>query len=174
MADIKISFVVAVAENGVIGRDGDLPWKLSTDLKRFKALTIGKPLIMGRKTFESIGSRPLPGRPHIIITRSPDFRAEGVEVAASLEAAIARGKELARELGVDEVVVGGGGEIFKLAMPLVEIMHVTHVESDMEGDAYFPTIDPEVFVKTEENHFPAGEKDSHATRYAVYHRKVTG
>ncbi|MGF0538532.1 dihydrofolate reductase [Agrobacterium sp. ES01] len=174
MTDIKHVIVVAVSENGVIGREGDMPWKLSTDLKRFKALTLGKPMIMGRKTFESIGSRPLPGRPHIIITRSTDFHPEGVDVVHSLQAAIERATALAAEDGVDEVVIAGGGEIYRQAMPLADVLHVTHVEARIDGDTHFPTIDPAVFSKIEEHVVPAGEKDSQATRYAVYHRTVTG
>src|SRR5689334_803102 len=110
-----VSQVVAMAENHVIGRDNGLPWKLSSDLKRFKALTIGKPVIMGRKCFESIG-RPLPGRPNIVVTRNPDFAAEGVIVAHSLDAALDRAEDEARSLSVNEVCVIGGGEIYRQAM----------------------------------------------------------
>lgn len=171
MAPIITSIVVAVSRNGVIGRDGDMPWKLSTDLKRFKALTMGKPLVMGRKTFVSVGSRPLPGRPHVIVTRDASYHPEGVEVALNLDTAMARAAELATASGVDKVCVAGGGEIYRQAISLADVLHVTHVEAEIDGDTHFPDIDPAVFELVEETTVPAGEKDSHATRYAVYRRR---
>lgn len=170
MAGIKITIVVAVSENGVIGNDGDMPWKLSTDLRRFKALTLGKPLIMGRKTFESIG-RPLPGRPHVIVSRNPDFHPDGVHVAESFEAALDRAAAIAAETGADEICVVGGGEIYRQALPLADTLHVTHVEAELTGDTRFPSVDPRVFEKIEESQVPAGEKDTYATRYAIYRRR---
>lgn len=162
---------VAIAENGVIGRDGGLPWRLSTDLKRFKADTMGKPVIMGRKTYEGIG-RPLPGRLNIIVTRDPTWRAEGVEVAHSLAAAIqlatVRGRCMA---GIDEVCVIGGGEIYAQALPLADRLHVTHVLAPVDGDAHFPPIDPAVWRTVRSEDVAAGEKDSHATRHTVYERR---
>ncbi|GEO86793.1 MULTISPECIES: dihydrofolate reductase [Alphaproteobacteria] len=167
----NIAIVVAMAENGVIGRDGDMPWKLSTDLKRFKALTVGKPLVMGRKTFESVGGKPLPGRPHVIVSRGPAIEGPGVETASNLEAALARAKEIAIASGVDAICVAGGGEIYRQALPLADTLHVTHIEAMIEGDTVFPAIDPEVFEKIEETPFAAGEKDNYPTRYAVYRRR---
>jgi dihydrofolate reductase len=162
---------VAIAENGVIGRDGGLPWRLSTDLKRFKADTMGKPVIMGRKTYEGIG-RPLPGRLNIVVTRDPAWRAEGVEVAHSLAAAIqlatVRGRCMA---GIDEVCVIGGGEIYAQALPLADRLHVTHVLAPVDGDAHFPPIDPAVWRAVRSEEVAAGEKDSHATRHTVYERR---
>lgn len=171
MSPIKIVIIVAVSENGIIGRDGDMPWKLSTDLKRFKALSMGKPLVMGRKTFESVGSKPLPGRPHIIVSRSRGFDMPGVESAASLEDALERAKIIARETGVDEVCVVGGGEIYRQAMGLADLLHVTHVETAVDGDTSFPQIDPQMFEVIEETSVPAGEKDNYPTRYAIYRRR---
>ena len=170
-AQPRIVIVVAVSRNGVIGRDGDMPWKLSTDLKRFKALTLGKPMIMGRKTFKSIGSRPLPGRPHVIVSRSAGFDPDGVEVVASLEAAIERARKIAGETGAGEIVVAGGGEIYRQALPLADLLYVTHVDAEIHGDTTFPPIEDADFEKIEEHVVPAGEKDSHATRYAVYRRR---
>ncbi len=170
MAGIRITIVVAVSENGVIGNDGEMPWKLSTDLKRFKALTLGKPLIMGRKTFESIG-RPLPGRPHVIVSRNPDFHPDGVHVAKSFESAVDRAAAIAAETGADEICVVGGGEIYHQALPLADTLHVTHVEAELAGDTRFPSVDPRVFEKIEESQVPAGEKDTYATRYAIYRRR---
>ncbi|THV10685.1 dihydrofolate reductase [Rhizobium rhizophilum] len=171
MAPIKIVIIVAVSQNGIIGRDGDMPWKLSTDLKRFKALSMGKPLVMGRKTFESVGSKPLPGRPHIIVSRSNGFDMPGVESAASLEDALARAKIIARETGVEEVCVVGGGEIYRQALGLADMLHVTHVDTIVDGDTTFPQIDPHVFELIEEASIPAGEKDNFPTRYAIYRRR---
>ncbi|MBZ9773407.1 dihydrofolate reductase [Mesorhizobium sp. CO1-1-8] len=168
---MHVAIYVAIAENGVIGRDGGLPWRLSTDLKRFRADTMGKPIIMGRKTYEGIG-RPLPGRLNIVVTRDKTWRAEGVEVAHSLEAAVqlatVRGRRMA---DVDEVCVIGGGEIYAQAMLLADRLHVTHVLAAVDGDAHFPPIDPESWRIVSSREFPAGEKDSHATRYSVYERR---
>jgi dihydrofolate reductase len=167
---MDVAIYVAIAENGVIGRDGGLPWRLSTDLKRFKADTMGKPVIMGRKTYEGIG-RPLPGRLNIVVTRDMAWRAEGVETANSLEAAIqlatVRGRCMS---GVDEICVIGGGEIYAQALPLADRLHVTHVLAKVDGDAHFPDIDPGSWQIVRSEDFPAGEKDSHATRYTVYER----
>lgn len=170
----RISIVVAVSKNGVIGRDGDMPWKLSTDLKRFKALTMGKPLVLGRKTFESFGSRPLPGRPHIIVSRTAQIDAPSVDVAASLDDALSQARRQALALGVDEICVIGGGEIYAQALPMADILYVTHVETEIEGgDTFFPAIDPDVFQIHSETAVPAGERDSFPTRYVVYCRKNT-
>lgn len=161
-----IAIVVAVAENGVIGRDGGMPWRLSTDLKRFKAVTLGKPVIMGRKTYDSIG-RPLPGRANIVVTRNPDWRADGVKVTATLDEALAMAE---REDG-DEICVIGGGELYAQAIGRADRLHVTHVLADIAGDTRFPPIDPSVWAVVKEVDVPPGEKDSHATRYAVYERR---
>jgi dihydrofolate reductase len=168
----KISIVVAVSSNGVIGRNGDMPWKLSTDLKRFKALTMGKPLVLGRKTFESFGSKPLPGRPHFIVSRSAKIDMPSVETAPSLESALAKAKTAAKALGVDEICVIGGGEIYAQALPLADILHITHVDAQIEGgDTFFPVIDPAIFEVQSQLVVPAGEKDTYATRYTVYARR---
>lgn len=169
---MDVAIYVAIAENGVIGREGGLPWRLSSDLKRFKADTMGKPIIMGRKTWEGIG-RALPGRLNIVVTRDKEFRAEGAEVAGSLEDAIRLGTVLGRCMaGADEICVIGGGEIYKQALPLADRLHVTHVLSAVDGDTHFPPIDPEIWTRVTAEEFPAGEKDSHATRYAVYERRA--
>ncbi|MGE6785450.1 dihydrofolate reductase [Ensifer adhaerens] len=168
----KISIVVAVAANGVIGRDGDLPWRLSTDLKRFKALTIGKPVIMGRKTWASLG-RPLPGRLNIVITRNADFVADGASVVPSLDAAIALAGREAAATGVDEICVIGGGEIYRQSIAQADILHVTEVQATVDGDTRFPDIDPERFEKVFEEDLPQGDKDSHAMHFVTYRRRAT-
>jgi len=172
MSEPRVTIIVAVSENGVIGRDLDMPWKLSTDLKRFKAMTMGKPLIMGRKTFLSVGERPLPGRPHIIVSRNADYRPEGVDVVGSLEEALDLAKARAVERGVDEVFVAGGGEIYRQAMPFADQLSVTHVAVKLDGDTFFPEIYPAVFEKTDEIPAPAGEKDSYPVLFTTYVRRA--
>ena len=175
-----IAIIVAVSANGVIGRDGDMPWRLSTDLKRFKALTIGHPVIMGRKTFASIG-KPLPGRLNIVVTRNHDWHADGVMAVRSLGAAL----ELAtahlesfepdpedpEARPPDTIFVIGGGEIYAQALALADTLHVTHVDAKIDGDTLFPAIDTEVWDETSSQTIPAGDKDSYPTRYAVYERR---
>jgi dihydrofolate reductase len=169
---MDISLVVAVSSNGVIGRDGDMPWRLSTDLKRFKSLTLGKPVIMGRKTFQSIG-KPLPGRLNIIVTRDPAFEAEGCVTASSLSSAVALAEDEARQKALDEICIIGGGQIYRQAIEagLATVVHLTHVDAELDGDTRFPSLDPKVWEKQSETTFPAGEKDNFPTRYAVYRRR---
>ena len=173
MTKPRISIIAAVSRNGVIGRDGDMPWKLSTDLKRFKALTLGKPVMVGRKTFDSFGGRPLPGRPHVIVTRNSDFHYEGADIASSLMEAIAIAGAKAAELGTDEIYVLGGGQIYAEAIKIADTLRITHVDADiLDGDTVFPAIDPARFDKVEEVAVPAGEKDSYATIFATYVRRT--
>lgn len=166
-----ISIVVAASENNVIGRDNDMPWKLSTDLKRFKALTLGKPVIMGRKTWESIG-RPLPGRPNLVVTRDAAFKADGATILGSLDAAIQLGCKLALELNVDEACIIGGGRIYEQALPLADRLHLTRVLATIDGDTFFPEIDSTIWKEISSEEVPAGEKDSHPTRYIRYDRQA--
>jgi dihydrofolate reductase len=160
-----IALVAAVADNGVIGVGTGLPWRLSSDMKRFRALTIGKPVIMGRKTYETIG-KPLVGRRNIVVTRRKDFAPEGVVVAPSLDAALA----LAAEGAPDEIMVIGGGEIYAETIGRADRLYITHVEAKPEGDTRFPPIDPAIWRAGPEERLPAGEKDSAATRFIVYDR----
>lgn len=171
MSEAKIVLVVAVARNGVIGRDGDLPWRLPSDLKRFKQLTLGKPVLMGRKTWDSIG-RPLPGRPNIVITRDTAFSAPGAEVVPSLDEGLAAARRDAKALGVDEICVIGGGQIYRQVFDRADLLHVTHVEADVDGDTRFPDIDPAVFEIVVEEPIPQGETDSHAMRFVTWRRKT--
>lgn len=128
-----ISLVVAAAENGIIGRDGELPWRLREDLRRFKAVTLGKPVVMGRKTHESIG-RPLPGRRNIVVTRQPDYVADGCDVVSSVSAALAAAE------GVPEVMVIGGAEIYRQFLPQADRIYLTRVLADVNGDTRFPEL----------------------------------
>lgn len=167
---VDVSFVVAVSDNGIIGREGDMPWRLSTDLKRFKALTLGRPVVMGRKTFQSIG-KPLPGRENIVVTRDAGFRPEGVHVLDSIAAAMDLAADFARRSGVNEVAVIGGGQIYAQTLDRATILHVTHVEKDLDGDTRFPPIDPAIWVSGDEEHVPEGPKDSYPTRFVTYRRR---
>ncbi|WP_025030328.1 dihydrofolate reductase [Nitratireductor aquibiodomus] len=164
---MSVELVVAMAQNGVIGRDGDLPWRLSTDLKRFKAITMGKPVIMGRKTWESIG-KPLPGRRNIVVTRQADYTAEGAECVSSLDVALALAA--GGEAGADVCVIGGG-QVYAEAIDKADRLHVTHVDAQIEGDTVFPEIDPEIWEEVSREEVPAGEKDVYATSYVVYQRR---
>src|SRR5690606_24224800 len=131
----------AVAENGIIGTDGGLPWQLSSDLKRFKAGTMGRPIIMGRKTFEGIG-KPLPGRLNIVVTRDREWSRDGVETAGSLDEAIRLATVRARCMaGAEDIAVIGGGEIYAQAMPIADRLCITHVLAEPAGDTRFPAID---------------------------------
>ena len=152
--------VAALADNRVIGRDNQLIWRLKTDLRRFREITMGRPLIMGRKTFESIG-KPLPGRHSVVVTRDPGWRHEGVSVAASLPEALALGRELAERHGADSVVIGGGADIYRQALPQAEAMRLTFVQAAPEGDAFFPDFDRSEWIETARLAHPAGPDDEH-------------
>jgi dihydrofolate reductase len=165
---IKIVLLAAVADNGVIGRDNALPWRLSSDLKRFKALSWGKPVVMGRKTYLSIG-KPLPGRTNIVVSRDATFFAAGVLVS-ELDAALiaARGDALRR--GVNEIVVIGGTDIFTQTMPIADRLEITHVHARPEGDTFFPAIDPGLWRETMRSEQPAGPRDEASFSYVTYTR----
>ncbi|MDQ6433525.1 dihydrofolate reductase [Mesorhizobium sp. LHD-90] len=169
---MRIAIYAAVAENGVIGREGGLPWRLSSDMKRFKAGTMGNPIVMGRKTWESFPKRPLPGRLNIVISRDQTYQAEGAEVVTSLKDALtlatAKGRCMA---GAEEICIVGGGEIYRQAMEKADCLKLTHVFATIDGDTVFPKVDPVAWLEISSEDVPAGEKDSHATRYAVYERR---
>jgi dihydrofolate reductase len=135
-APVRVAFVVAAAENDVIGHKGALPWRMPGDLKTFRRLTLGKPVIMGRKTFQSIG-KPLPGRDNLVVTRDASFRPDGIEVFASVDAALARARMLAEARGVDEIAVIGGAEIFAAALPSAGRIYLTRIHASPEGDTFF-------------------------------------
>ncbi len=157
---VKLSLIVAVAENGVIGKDNGLPWKISSDLKYFKERTLGKPVIMGRKTFQSIG-RPLPGRVNIVITRDASFAPDGVITALSLDMALDVGKNLALTKGVEEVMVIGGAQIYNLTLPDADRLYLTRVHGEVDGDTRFPPLNPDDWLEASSERHTAGEKDSH-------------
>lgn len=167
---MRIVLVVAVSKNGIIGRAGGLPWRLSSDLKLFRQLTLGKPVIMGRKTWESIG-RPLDERLNIVVTRGPGIAVAGVRTAASLDAALDIARKHARAGGVEEIAVIGGGEVYQQALPLADRIYLTEVDLDVEGDTTFPTLDPAIWRETSRQAFSRGPKDSATFVLRVLDRK---
>jgi dihydrofolate reductase len=164
---IAIVILAAVADNGVIGRDNGLPFRQSSDLKRFKALTMGKPLVMGRKTYLSIG-KPLCGRTNIVVSRSPGFAPDGVVVASSLDAGLAAARDDAQKRGADEIVVIGGTDIFTQCMTLADRLEITHVHARPSGDTYFPPIDLSRWREVARSEHPAGPKDEAGFSYVTY------
>jgi dihydrofolate reductase len=169
MSAVRLSLVAAVARNGIIGAKQGLPWRLSTDLQRFKQLTFGKPVIMGRKTFESIG-KPLPGRGNIVVTSNRGMRHEGVTFASSLDAAVVAANAAAAASGVGEAMVIGGGMVYSETIGWANRLYITHVEASPPGDTRFPFIDPAVWKDISSESVPAGDKDGVATRFVVYER----
>lgn len=159
--------IVAYAENRVIGKDNDLIWHLPDDLKHFKRHTAGKTIIMGRKTWDSLGGRPLPNRRHIVITRSTDFTADGAEVVNSLEAAI----DLAQH--EEEVFIVGGAQIYTLSLPLIDVLEITEVHAVFEGDAFFPVFEEADFELTSQEHHPADEKHQYSFTFKTWKRKAS-
>lgn len=146
---MKIALVVAVSQNNVIGRDNQLPWHLPEDLQYFKSVTMGKPILMGRKTFDSIG-RPLPGRKNIVITRDLEWDAEGVEVVYSVDDALAAGADACAVANSDEIMIIGGAQIYRDCLPIADRLYLTRVEAEIEGDAFFPDIDIKQWQKIAE------------------------
>ncbi len=170
MNNVRIAMIAAVGRNGAIGVGGKLVWRLPSDFAFYKATTMGKPLVMGRKTFESIG-RPLPGRTNIVVTRNTGYKPEGVEVFASLDAAIDRAKAIATADGKDEIFINGGGDIYRQAIERAERLYITHVDAEAEGDSFFPKIDPDRWVVVEQPEVQRSEKDEADYRIAVYERR---
>ncbi|QGM98502.1 dihydrofolate reductase [Methylocystis parvus] len=169
----KLVAVVARSRNGVIGVDNGLPWRLSSDLKRYKARTWGKPMIMGRRTWESIG-RPLPGRESVVVTRRHGYEAPGAHVATSLPESLAIARRLASEMGADEIIVAGGEEIYRALLPQTDRIELTEVALDIEGDARFPVLSPEDWEEIARETPPRGEKDDADVTYVTLRRRLKG
>ena len=167
----EIALVVAVAENGVIGQRNGIPWRLKADLQRFKAITIGKPIVMGRKTFDSL-RRPLPGRTNIVITRDPDFTAAGALVTRSLVDALAIAKGDAMRRSVAEIAVIGGAEIYTASMPVADRLEVTEVHTQVDGDTVFPPIDPSIWHEVGRCRNTAASGDTADYSYVTYRRRM--
>lgn len=166
---MRLSLVVAVAKNGVIGRDGGLAWKISDDLKRFKELTTGHPVIMGRKTFDSIG-RPLPKRVNIVVSRTIDDR-ESVIVARSVEQAIEAATDAAKRMGVDEIFVIGGADLYAKTLPLADRIHMTEVDAAVEGDVWFPPFDPAQWRRRSAGRAEKSARNEHACEFYILDRR---
>ncbi len=152
-----IALIVAVADNGVIGNNNELPWRISADLKYFKQLTLGKPIIMGRRTYESIG-KPLPGRTNIVMTRDTSWQAEGVETAGDLAQALTMAAKIANDSGVEEVMVIGGEMIYREALSKAQRLYLTRVHIQVDGDAFFPDLNRDEWLETTVQHIEAEEQ----------------
>lgn len=169
---LPIVLIAAVAENGVIGAGNDLPWRLPTDFAYFKRMTLGKPLVMGRKTYESIG-KPLPDRANIVISRDPGFAPNGVILAASLDDALAQAELWGKAHDAGEIMIGGGGAIYAATIGRADRLLVTRVHAHPEGDTVFPDIDPALWTRVEERFQPRKERDSADMTFEVYRRRAT-
>jgi len=171
MSKTPIALIVAVADNGVIGLNGGLPWHMSSDLKTFRRLTMGKPLIMGRKTFQSL-KKPLDGRDNIVVTGDAGFRPPGVLVVADFEQALALAQRCAKERGpgADEIMVIGGSQIFAAALPLADRIYKTEVHARPEGDVFFPNLNPSDWKETARTILPNGERDDFSATFIVLER----
>jgi dihydrofolate reductase len=159
-----ITLIVAVADSGVIGRDNGLPWHLPEDLKRFKRLTLGKPIIMGRKTYESIG-KPLPGRHNIVVTRDPNYRREGVTVVQGIDAAVRAAGDAA------EIMVIGGAELFRAFLPRAARVHLTRVHGEVPGDVTWPPLDEATWQLVECEKHPADPRHAYAMTFEVWEKR---
>jgi dihydrofolate reductase len=160
MIEKTVSMIVAASENGVIGKDGDMPWRLSADLKNFKAITLGHTIIMGRKTWDSI-QRLLPGRQTVIVTRQKDFKVDGAIVVGNLEEALAATED-------ESPFVVGGAEIYRLALPHVTKIYLTRVHAEIDGDTWMPEVDFSKWNKLESVSHSSDEKNSHDYSFEIY------
>jgi len=168
----SIALIAAVAENGVIGRGNALPWRLKSDLAHFRRLTTNKPVVMGRKTYLSIG-RPLPDRTTIVVSRDRAFAASGIIVAPSLEAALATAHGDALRRGTADIVVAGGGDIYAQAMPLAARLHITYIHRAVDGDAYLPPIDRRIWHEIARDERAAAAGDDAAFTFVTYERAAS-
>ncbi len=166
-----VSLIVAVADNGIIGRAGSMPWRMSADLKRFRDLTMGKPIIMGRKTFDSLG-KPLDGRDNIVVTRQADWAADGVSVARNLDVALEIAGARAAQRLVSEILVIGGAQLYAAAMPFATRIYLSKVHAAPEGDTTFAELDPLVWCQVSSLHVSAGPRDDHDHTFVVLERCV--
>lgn len=168
---VRVALVVAIAENGVIGKSGKLPWRLSSDLKFFRNVTMNKPLIMGRRTFESIG-KPLDGRDNIVITRTSGLEWPGVFVVSELKDALALAREKAAARGADEIAVIGGAEIYALTLPVADLIYLTEVHAEPDGDTFFPELDRNEWREVSRERHAAGPKDDADYSFVVLQRRT--
>ena len=162
---------IARDRNGVIGKDGTLPWRLRSDLANFRAVTMGKPVIMGRKTWESLPKKPLPGRTNIVLTRDGSFEAKGAVVCDNFSEAVSIAREQAAEDGVGEFCVIGGASLFELALSRAQRIYLTEVDAEVEGDVTLSPIDESRWTEVRSQDYPAGEGDEHAFKIRVLERR---
>ncbi|MEH6568475.1 MAG: dihydrofolate reductase [Halioglobus sp.] len=167
---MRLCLIAAVAENGVVGNNNALPWHLPGELAYFKRQTLGKPIVMGRKTFESIG-RPLPGRTNIVVSRNKSYAPEGVEVVDSLESSLTLAAGIARTDGQEDLMVIGGAAIYAAALPLAERLYITEVHAEVEGDAYFPEVDWRQWREVSRQRNAAPESDGYDFSFVVFQRR---
>ena len=167
---MPVAIVAAVARNGVIGAAGGLPWRVKADLRNFRSITMGKPLIMGRRTFETL-PRVLDGRDNVVVTRQAGFSAPGAFVADSLGAALTLAQKLAAGRATDEVFIGGGGEIYREAFPIADRLYITHVSAEPTGDTVFPEILAEDWTEVSRQPIPKSEGDTAEAEHVVYTRR---
>ena len=168
---VHLALVVAKARNGVIGRAGKLPWRIRSDMAWFKANTLGKPVIMGRKTWESLPKRPLPGRTNIVLSRDLSFETQGALVCEDLSEALQIGREQAADDGVDEVCVIGGAALFEAALPKARRLYLTEVEAEVEGDVFFPAFDEADWSEVRREARPTGEEDEYPFVFRILERR---
>jgi dihydrofolate reductase len=166
-----LTLVAAVARNGAIGRDGALPWRLSSDMKRFKAATMGKPVLMGRKTWDSLPRKPLPGRPNLVLSRDPEFRAEGAWSYSKLDAFLSAAAAMAESSGADEMCVIGGSLLYAETLPMADRIILTEVDLEPEGDAFFPRLDAAQWIETAVEEVEQGAGDDARFRVRVLERR---
>lgn len=170
-SSIRIAMIVARGRNGVIGRDNELPWRLSDDMANFRKVTRAKPLIMGRKTWESFPRRPLPGRPNLVLTRDATFQAPEAHVYSNLSTALAAARGMAKTAGVDEIMILGGQALYTEALPLIDRLYLTEVDAAPEGDAVFPDFDESLFDASDLGSWQAGDGNDHAFTIKVLDRR---
>lgn len=167
---VRIAMIAGVAENGVIGSNQTIPWRIPSDFAYFKRMTMGKPIVMGRKQFETVG-KPLPGRTNIIVTRQKGYQPEGTLVFSSIEAALAEAQNIAMADGVDEIMIIGGGELYAQLMDRADRLYISHIDLHPEGDVRFPTIHADEWVVVNLPEITPSEKDSATYRVKVYERR---
>lgn len=167
---MKIVLVAAIGRNNVIGRNGQLPWRLKSDLKHFRAVTTNRPVVMGRKTFESMG-KPLPDRTNIVLTRNLGLIVPGGALANSMDAAMGFARQDAIRRGVDEIMIIGGGDVFERMLPMADRLEITHVNASPEGDAFFPRLEPSDWREVKRASYPAGPDDDASFDTVTYVRR---
>ncbi len=167
---MNIVLIAAIAENGIIGRGNTLPWRLKSDMQHFRALTMGKPVVMGRKTFLSIG-KPLAGRTTIVVSRDPAFAAPGIVVASGIDSALAVARGDAQRRNTDAIVIAGGADIYEQTLPRATQLAITQVHKQVDGDARFPAIDPGLWRESARDEHPPGADDEAAFAFVTYLRQ---